>query len=39
MLGKIPSVQDKVTVEGYVFEVKEMEKNRIKTVRIYHEKK
>ncbi len=39
MLGKIPSVQDKVTVEGYVFEVKEMEKNRIKTVRITHEKK
>jgi putative hemolysin len=38
-LGKIPSPQDKVTVEGYVLEVKEMEKNRIKTVRIYHGKK
>ena len=38
-LGKIPSVQDKITVEGFVFEVKEMEKNRIKTVRIHREKK
>jgi len=38
-LGKVPSVQDKVTVEGLVFEVKEMEKNRIKTVRITHGKK
>ncbi len=33
-LGKIPSVQDKVTVTGFVFEVREMEKNRIKTVRV-----
>jgi putative hemolysin len=33
-LGKIPSVQDKVTVIGFVFEVREMEKNRIKTVRV-----
>jgi len=33
-LGKIPSVQDKVTVLGLVFEVREMEKNRIKTVRV-----
>jgi putative hemolysin len=39
ILGKIPSVQDKITLAGYVFEVREMEKNRIKTVRIYHEKK
>ena len=38
-LGKIPQPQDRITVEGYVFEVKEVEKNRIKTVRIYHEKK
>jgi len=37
-LGKIPSVADKVTVEGLVFEVKEMDKNRIKTVRITHGK-
>jgi putative hemolysin len=38
-LGKIPSVQDRITAEGLVFEVREMEKNRIKTVRIFHEKK
>ncbi len=38
-LGKIPSPQDKITVGGFVFEVKEMEKNRIKTVRIHHDKK
>jgi len=38
-LGKIPSPQDKIIVEGMVFEVKEMEKNRIKTVRIHHGKK
>ncbi len=38
-LGKIPSVQDKVTVLGLVFEVREMEKNRIKTVRVHHERK
>jgi putative hemolysin len=36
-LGKIPSVQDKVTVLGHVFEVREMEKNRIKTVRVRRE--
>jgi len=36
-LGKIPSVQDKVTVLGYFFEVREMEKNRIKTVRVRRE--
>jgi len=38
-LGKVPAVQDKITVAGLTFEVKEMEKNRIKTVRITHEKK
>ncbi len=38
-LGKIPSVQDRVTVEGLVFEVREMERNRIKTVRVFREKK
>ncbi len=37
-LGKIPSAQDKVTVLGYVFEVREMEKNRIKTVRVHRER-
>ncbi len=38
-LGKIPSVQDRVTAEGLVFEVREMERNRIKTVRVFREKK
>lgn len=34
-LGKIPGPHDQVTVEGYVLEVLEVEKNRIKSVRIY----
>jgi putative hemolysin len=38
-LGKIPSVLDKVTVLGHVFEVREMEKNRIKTLRVRREHK
>jgi putative hemolysin len=38
-LGKIPSVQDRVVVEGHLFEVREMERNRIKTVRVTHDKK
>lgn len=38
-LGKIPQLHDKVSVAGYVLEVKDVEKNRIKTVRIYHEKR
>ena len=38
-LGKIPSVLDKVTVLGHIFEVREMEKNRIKTVRVHREHK
>jgi putative hemolysin len=38
-LGKIPQLHDKVTVAGYILEVKDVEKNRIKTVRIYHEKR
>ena len=38
-LGKLPSVQDRVTVGGFVFEVREMDRNRIKTVRVTHEKK
>ena len=38
-LGKIPSVLDKITVLGHVFEVREMEKNRIKTVRVHREHK
>jgi CBS domain containing-hemolysin-like protein len=39
MLGKIPGAHDRVTVEGYVFEVLEVDKNRIQSVRIRHEKK
>jgi len=39
MLGRIPGPHDQVTVAGYVFEVMEVEKNRIKSVRIHHEKK
>lgn len=38
-LGKIPGPHDHVTVEGYVLEVQEVEKNRIKSVRIYREHK
>jgi putative hemolysin len=38
-LGKIPGPHDHVTVEGYVLEVQEVEKNRIKSVRIYRENK
>jgi putative hemolysin len=36
-LGKIPGPHDHVTVEGYVLEVLEVEKNRIKSVRIHRE--
>ena len=39
IMGKIPGPHDQVTVAGYVFEVLEVEKNRIKSVRIHHEKK
>lgn len=38
-LGKIPGPHDHVSVEGYVLEVQEVEKNRIKSVRIYREHK
>jgi putative hemolysin len=38
-LGKIPGPHDHVTVKGYVLEVQEVEKNRIKSVRIYRENK
>jgi CBS domain containing-hemolysin-like protein len=38
-LGKIPGPHDQVTVKGYVLEVLEVEKNRIKSVRIYRENK
>jgi CBS domain containing-hemolysin-like protein len=38
-LGKIPGPHDRVTVEGYVLEVLEVEKNRIKSVRIHRENK
>jgi putative hemolysin len=35
-LGKVPGPHDQVTVEGYVLEVLEVDKNRIKSVRIHH---
>jgi CBS domain containing-hemolysin-like protein len=38
-LGKIPGPHDHVTVEGYVLEVLEVDKNRIKSVRIHRESK
>jgi putative hemolysin len=38
-LGKIPGPHDRVIIEGYVLEVQEVEKNRIKSVRIYRENK
>ncbi len=38
-LGKIPGPRDKVTVEGFVFEVLEVDKNRIRNVRIHRERK
>jgi CBS domain containing-hemolysin-like protein len=37
-LGKIPGPADRVTVEGHILEVLEVEKNRIKSVRIHREK-
>lgn len=37
-LGKIPQEQDKITDNGWIFEVLEIEKNRIKKVKIYREK-
>jgi len=37
-LGKIPGPRDRVVVAGHVFEVLEVDKNRIKKVRIYREK-
>lgn len=38
-LGKIPSAGDRVSAAGLVFVVREMERNRIKTVRVTHEEK
>jgi putative hemolysin len=38
-LGKIPGAHDQVIVDGHVLEVLEVEKNRITSVRIHHEKK
>lgn len=35
VLGKIPGKGDQITVEGFIFEVKEMEKHRVKKVMIY----
>jgi len=37
-LGKVPGPHDQVTVEGYVLEVLEVDKNRIKSVRIHANK-
>lgn len=37
-LGKIPDKFDKVSIESYAFEVLDMHKNRVKKVKIYHEK-
>ncbi len=38
-LGKIPSAGDRVSAAGLVFTVREMDRNRIKTVRVTHEEK
>ncbi len=35
MLGKIPGAGDQITVDGYTFEVTDVDKNRIKHVRIF----
>ncbi len=35
LLGKIPGKGDQVTVDGHIFEVTEVEKNRVKKVRIF----
>lgn len=39
LLGRIPAAGDRVTAEGHAFEVREMERNRIKSVRVTREKK
>jgi len=36
--GKIPKVSDKINIDGYVFEILEVEKNRITKVKIYEKK-
>jgi len=36
VLGKIPGKGDRVTIEDYIFEVIDVEKNRIKKVRIFN---
>lgn len=38
-LGKIPAAGDRVSAAGLVFVVREMERNRIKSVRVTHEEK
>ena len=38
-LGKIPAAGDRVSAAGLVFVVREMERNRIKSVRVSHEEK
>jgi CBS domain containing-hemolysin-like protein len=39
VLGKIPAIGDTVELDGYVLEVTEIEKNRVKKVRILQKKK
>ena len=38
-LGKIPRKNEKIVIYGHVFQVTEIEKNRILKVKIFHEKK
>ncbi len=38
-LGKIPRKNEKITIYGRIFQVTEIEKNRILKVKIFHEKK
>jgi len=36
-LGKIPQLGDKIAIEGRIFEVVELDRHRIKKVKIYRE--
>jgi len=36
--GKIPKIKDKIKIEKYIFEILEVEKNRITKVKIYEDK-
>jgi CBS domain containing-hemolysin-like protein len=37
--GKIPKISDKINIDKYVFEILEVEKNRITKVKIYEKKR